>query len=368
MAEKQKIKEGASAAIFMIDEVGKITNCNKAAEDIFGRPLDYIKGKIFSDLVLPDDASKQYKDFLHKFDTGEKQGLPVKKIEQNVRHRDGHEFPVELIICPVDKRSACSFIITARDISEKKQRLQVLEQAGRNQQAVNSILRIALEDFSLDEILLRALEYVLLLNTPGLIDKGAVLLLDDDADYLVLRAHKGFDEQHVQACGRIPFGTCHCGRAALTGEIQFSECVDDRHDIRLGHMTPHGHYCVPICSGENILGVLSLYLRDGHRQNDDEKKTLWAISNILAGVIERKKVEIQRSLLIKKQEAMITRIFDEKKLTEAIIQSLNAGLMVLDPAGKIVSLNPSGRLILSQFVDTDTSGSNNIAGLRTFLL
>ena len=50
-----------------------------------------------------------------------------------------------------------------------------------------------------------------------------------------------------------------------------------------------------------------------------------AVSNILAGVIERKKVEIQRSQLIKKQEAMIARIFDEQNLTESIIQSLNAG-------------------------------------------
>ncbi|NOX79960.1 MAG: PAS domain S-box protein [Deltaproteobacteria bacterium] len=362
MAEKQRMEEGIAAAVFMIDNVDIITNCNKAAEDIFGWPLEYIKGKKFSDLVLPNDARKRHRDSLHKFDTGGQKGLSVKRIEQNVLHHDGYEFPVELIICPVNKRSVCSFIITARDISEKKQRLQVLDQASRNQQTVNSILRIALEDLSLDEILLHALEYVLLLNTPGLIDKGAVLLLDDDADYLVLRAHKGFDKKHVRACGRIPFGTCHCGRAALTGEIQFSECVDDRHDIRLNKMKPHGHYCVPICSGENMLGVLSLYLKEGHVQNNDEKNMLWAISNILAGVIERKKIGIQRSLLIKKQEAMITRIFNEKKLTEAIIQSLNSGLMVFDLDGKIVSLNPSGRLILSQFIDADASDPSNIAG------
>jgi len=218
MAEKQRTKEGTSAAVFMIDNVDIITNCNKAAEDILGWPLDDIKGKKFSDLVLPNKARKQHKNSLHKFDTGGEKGLSVKRTEQNVLHHDGYEFPVELIICPVNKRRVCSFIITVRDLSEKKQRVRVLEQASRNQQTVNSILRIALEDLSLDEILLHALEYVLLLNTPGLIDKGAVFLLDDDADYLVLRAHKGFDKKHVQACGRIPFGTCHCGHAALTGE------------------------------------------------------------------------------------------------------------------------------------------------------
>ena len=111
--------------------------------------------------------------------------------------------------------------------------VQVLQQASQNQQIINSILKIALEDYSLDEILRHALESVLLLKRPKLLNKGAVLLVDEDSDYLVLKVHKGFNDNQVQTCSRIPFGTCHCGRAALTGEIQFSECVDDQHDIRL---------------------------------------------------------------------------------------------------------------------------------------
>lgn len=231
---------------------------------------------------------------------------------------------------------------------------------SQNQQIVNSILSIAINDFSLDEILLQSLEYVLLFNTPKLINKGAVLLVADDSDHLILKAHKGFDKEQIQACGRIPFGTCHCGRAALTGVIQFSECVDSQHDIRPDNMAPHGHYCIPICSGENILGVMSLYLREGHPANNEEKEILYAISNILAGIIERKKHEIQRYRLIKKQEIMITRISDEKKLTDSIIHSLNAGLIVCDSDGKIVTLNPSGRLILCQFLDAGISDSAEI--------
>lgn len=345
----------------MIDGDDVITRCNRTAADIFGWPLEDLRGKIFADVLLPVAARQRYRDSLGNFAGAGGKEFTVRGIEQNVLHRDGYEFPVELDICPLDIPRTGSFLIIARAIREKRRQIKEHQQTSQNQQIVNSILKIALEDISLDEILLRALEYVLLLNTPKLLDKGAVLLVDNDSDHLLLRAHKGFDRKHLAACRRIPFGTCHCGRAALTGDIQFAECVDRRHDIRLDDTAPHGHYCVPICSGENLLGVMSLYLREGHVQNNEEQEMLWAVSNILAGVIERKKVEIQRSLLIKKQEAMIARICDEQNLTESIIQSLNAGLMVFDPQRKVVKINQSGRLILSQFVDGDISGTDDIA-------
>ncbi len=353
--QQKRILKNKSEAIFMIDGAAGITGCNKVAEDIFGWSLDEIKGKTFADFIVSDETREQFTSSLYHLKNTGKKWSSGKGIEQKVIHRNGNAFPVEFNIYLVDNFSACSFIITVKNIHKNENQL-----FNRNQRVVNAILRIAIDDFSLDEILLQALEYVLLFNTPRLIDKGAILLVADDSDYLILKAHKGFNKKQIQACNRVPFGTCHCGRAALTGEIQFSGCVDSRHDIRLTDMEPHGHYCVPICSGVEILGVMSLYLREGHVQNKEEKEMLYAISNILAGVIVRKKNEIQRHLLIKKQEAMITRISDEKRLTESIIQSLNSGLMVCDRKGNIVTLNPSGKKILRQFFDPATHDSDSI--------
>jgi PAS domain S-box-containing protein len=358
--ESPRIKERSSEAIFIVDDKDIVIRCNTAAEHIFGWHHDDMIGGVFSDLFLPEDARKQFDLLLQTLEEEGSKDFLVNGIEQNALHRDGYEFPVKFNIFLIEKQCPCSFIITIRDMRERTQQLQVLHQASQNQQIVNSILKIALEDFSLDAILLHALEAILLLNTPNLLNKGAILLVDEESDYLVLKAQKGFSEQQIEACSRIPFGTCHCGRAALTSEIQFAECVDDKHDIRSDDITPHGHYCIPICSNDNILGVISLYVEEGHVQNDDEQVVLRAITNILAGVIERKKIEIQRYLLIKKQEAMITRVCDEKKLTDSIIHSLNAGLMVFDLDGNIVTLNPSGRSILSQFVGRDVSGSDDL--------
>lgn len=344
-----------SEAIFIIDQNRIMINCNNVVEDIVGWPSDVLIGQVFTDILLPEGSASQFTDMLHLFT----EGVGCKGIiMQKIRHRDGYELPVELNVLPIVEKSARSYIITARDMRERTLQVRELEQASQNQKIVNSILKIALEDYSLEEILFHALDSVLTLNTPKLLDKGAVLLVNGESDYLVLKAQKGFGEQQVKACARIPFGTCHCGRAALTGEVQFSECIDEKHDIRLENMMPHGHYCVPICSGDNVLGVMSLYLQEGHLQNEDEMEVLRAVTNILAGVIERKKVEIERHQLIDRQKAMITRIFDEKKLNESIIQSLNAGLMVFDLEGNIVTLNPSGRSILDQFLETDLASAN----------
>ena len=133
-------------------------------------------------------------------------------------------------------------------------------QTSQNQQIVNSILKIALEDISLDEILQRALGYVLLLEYPEsswtkarcswstmipiIFSSGRTR----DLIGITLRPAAESLSAPVIAAG-----------AALTGDIQFSECVNHGHDIRLADMAPHGHDCVPrSCSGENLLGVLSL--------------------------------------------------------------------------------------------------------------
>lgn len=354
------VKVNQAEAIFIVDAQDTIVTCNTSSEDVFGWPVDKMVGNSFSRMLLPASTRKTFRSLLHSFESQGKQGFLVNKLEQKVLHRDGFELPVEFNFCPIDKEFACSFIITARDIRSRRHQAEVLQQVSQSQQTVNSILNIAIEDYSLDEILLQALEAVLLLNTPKLLNKGAVLLVEEGKDCLVLQAHKGFSKQQVEACTRVPFGTCHCGRAALTGEVQYSECIDDKHDIRLDNIAPHGHYCVPISFGGTVLGVMSLYLQEGHEQNDEEKDVLRAVTNILAGVIKRKKVEIQRHHLIKRQEAMITKIFDEKKLTESIIQSLNAGLMVFDLGGVLVTINPSGRKILRQFADPDANDAESI--------
>ena len=73
----------------------------------------------------------------------------------------------------------------------------------------------------------------------------------------------------------------------MLGETQFADCIDERHDLEYNGISPHGHYCVPIISGRNeVLGVITLYVTEGHQRNKREENFLSAIADTLAGIIE----------------------------------------------------------------------------------
>jgi DNA-binding CsgD family transcriptional regulator len=56
-------------------------------------------------------------------------------------------------------------------------------------------------------------------------------------------------------------------------------------------MLPHGHYCVPILFSGRTLGVINLYLQEGHEFSQDEADVLTTIANALAGVIARRQID-----------------------------------------------------------------------------
>ena len=47
-------------------------------------------------------------------------------------------------------------------------------------------------------------------------------------------------------------------------------------------MFPHGHYCVPIVAGQNLYGLLNVYLRKGHKRSDREETFLTSVASTLA--------------------------------------------------------------------------------------
>jgi serine phosphatase RsbU (regulator of sigma subunit)/putative methionine-R-sulfoxide reductase with GAF domain len=172
------------------------------------------------------------------------------------------------------------------------------------QQALNAILRIALEPLSLDEQMHRVLDLILKLPWLALEGKGCIYLADEGAKVLVRKAQIGMPAGVLSACARVPFGTCLCGQAVVTKEIVFASGLDARHTICYPGIVPHGHYCVPIRSGESPLGMLALYVREGHRRSPTEERFLRAVADVLAGIIEHQRTQQRlRDELIQRKEA-----------------------------------------------------------------
>ncbi len=165
------------------------------------------------------------------------------------------------------------------------------------QSTISSILKIALEPISLDKQLDRILEAILSIPFLSLQAKGSIFLVEDEPQVLVMKAQYGMSRAIKTACAKIPFGKCLCGLAASTHEIVFADHVDDRHEITCEGMPSHGHYCLPILLGKNVLGALNLYVEEGHKRNPDEEKLLVSVANTLAGVIEHRHTEQEKEKL-----------------------------------------------------------------------
>jgi signal transduction histidine kinase/putative methionine-R-sulfoxide reductase with GAF domain len=159
------------------------------------------------------------------------------------------------------------------------------------QSVVNSLLRLSLEDIPLDELLERTLDLLLAIPWLAIESRGSIFLVQEDPKALVLKAQKGLEETLQRRCARLPFGRCLCGQAAATQEVQFADRLDHRHRIGYKGMAPHGHYCIPIVAAGRALGVLNLYVKDGHRRDQREEEFLIAIANTLAGIILRRQAE-----------------------------------------------------------------------------
>lgn len=159
------------------------------------------------------------------------------------------------------------------------------------QTVLNKLLHISLENISLGAMLELFIEEITSLQWLALKSKGAIFLKAENQDILEIKAQRSLNDALVRECSRVPFGRCLCGRAAETGEVQFADGIDWRHEIEYDGMTPHGHYCIPIVSGTgDIRGVITLYLREGQERNQSDEAFLVAVARTLAGIIERKKV------------------------------------------------------------------------------
>ncbi|HKI48699.1 MAG TPA: histidine kinase dimerization/phospho-acceptor domain-containing protein, partial [Desulfobacteria bacterium] len=121
--------------------------------------------------------------------------------------------------------------------------------------------------------------------------KGAIFIVQEAQDVLEMKAQRNLSVPIQRDCAHVPFGTCLCGRAAQSGKLVFSACVDDRHDIECQGMMPHGHYCIPIIFSDKVRGVMTLYVKEGHHPTTREKEFLNAVADVLAGILQRKQAE-----------------------------------------------------------------------------
>lgn len=213
------------------------------------------------------------------------------------KRKDGSLYWESATITPVINPGGgvTHYIAIKEDITRQKEVEDALHQSYQAQSVLNSLLSLALEDQTLEEMLDRALNVILTIPWLPTLPKGGIFLVDESLNTLALKSHKNLDASLLTMCGRVPFGHCLCGRAAAEAKTQFANCVDTRHDNTYAGMQPHGHYNIPILLRDEALGVLVLYLDAGRARDPREEAFLEAVTSVLASMIRDKQAERELS-------------------------------------------------------------------------
>jgi len=180
------------------------------------------------------------------------------------------------------------------------------EREAEESQTLQKLLRFSIESHDLKTYLeLSLVNLISNVSWINLLPKGGIFLNEEQGKGHCLRlvATKNFSIPLNTLCDKVPFGYCLCGRAASEKKIQFTTCIDDRHDITFDGMSEHGHYNVPIMEGERVLGVLVLYLPVDYDGGDKEKNFLEQVADIFGIGVSRRYAQQNQLFALEKAKA-----------------------------------------------------------------
>jgi PAS domain S-box-containing protein len=112
-----EIFEHAVDAVFMLDADLRICSWNPRATELFGWPMEAVKGRLVHDAILPE---RNHANFAKVREQHVKDGLPKQNFEMVLRRKDGSELSVTLGVSPTYINGALYYIITARELSDRR--------------------------------------------------------------------------------------------------------------------------------------------------------------------------------------------------------------------------------------------------------
>ena len=294
--------DGITDAIYVHEvspaKPGKFLDVNDAACGMLG----YTKEEFLQMEVNNIDAPEQ----AEKIPLIQKKLLRDRHVLFETHHvaKDGRRIPVEINIRLTEWMGKPMVLSVARDITERKQAEEAIRQSEAElhdnyfaQSAINMMLSESLEDRPLEEILQKALNMILSVPWLSFESKGSIHLVEGEPGILSMKAQYNLPEELKNLCANVSFGKCLCGRAALTQKIEFADHIDERHETCYEGIAPHGHYIVPIMFGGRTLGVIDIYLKEGHIRDQREEEFLITVADTLAGIIVRKQIEEEQKKL-----------------------------------------------------------------------
>jgi PAS domain S-box-containing protein len=321
-------------------------DCNRAAINLLAvKDKTHIIGHHAADFSPPDQADGRSSLLCAEewLDTARQQQL--ERIEWQIRRSDGEIRHTEANLAPIHLHGRTLIYVVLRDVTATRANERIIQRDREQQELLRTVLEEGFVDAPLSVILERCLRHLLDLSWFQIMPKGGVFISQPDGE-LQLSVAVNLDSEIRTRCAQIMPGNCHCGQAAARREIIYSARVDKHHTTQYSRMADHGHYNVPLLAGNELVGVLVLYLAVDTPRDSAIEAFLLSVSKILAGIIRRKRDETQ----LRDREALYRRIVETS--TDGFVMTNREGFILeSNRAFSLLSGYPADRLATMHLAD-----------------
>lgn len=339
------LEQHAQDAVIVLIE-GTIVHANPLGIQLLhAKNLNEISGMRWNTFLLFKQAN-QLKTHLQT----ESSVLPNALAEFcQLQTRDGLCLDVEVRLHSFPLKRQIAYVLRLRDLQTqpiaKSFQLQAISASSirnsLNHEALHHEKEI-LEMIALDNPLTQILQDVCD-RMERLLDNGsicAIMLFDNETEKLKLAAAPSMEAEFLNEIDHleIGLGSWSCGVAIQTGSIKIVDDIAASDLWYKNKQTPTRYgfrscWSVPIKTAFNtLLGTVDIYHRAHRSPSDDEQTLIMDAMHVIALAIDKKNME----------QSLAT----SEDRYRSVVNNLTEGIMVIAPGGKILTCNPSARLIL----------------------
>src|SRR5258705_5193758 len=340
-ARSQLIIETAPDAFIGFDLESRIVKWNAQATIIFGWTKEEALGSTLWKTIIPPALYEVHRRRLDRLRQSEEAPPENYRFELYARHRDGHDFPVEVTSSVPIHTHAGQFVgAFVRDISKRKEREEELRRAkesavayARSLEILNGISRELSALLNTDELLMRIGE---LLSQLLEYHTFSILLVDAAGKNLLNRF--SFSCSQVISKPDVPIDRGVTGFAARTRKpVVVGEVRDDARYIKF-HEATRSELSVPLIAKDKLIGVLDIENRTPHYFRESHVQAVVILAFQLAIALDNAilydRVSAQEKQL--HQDLQFARKLQKELLTDDLPQMRNAVVSTLSwPARSI---------------------------------